>query len=136
MYSRDWLDRYDAGADRGFWEVDFHRDVRAAGGWLAAVPAATVEFGPSFPLMTILRHRFAHGTHFGASRVAGGTRAVWQIVGAAPLVPFVLGLRAAARAMSRGEDRWPFLTALPYFLLLASAWAAGEARGAWRGAPS
>jgi hypothetical protein len=135
MYRRDWLERYAAGNDDGFWEVDFHRDVRAGGGWLAAVQAAVVEFGPSFPLTTILRHRFAHGAHFGAGRVRGGRRPRWQIVGAAPLVPFVLGGRAAARAMRRRDDRWPFLTALPYVLLLAAAWAAGEAHGAWRGAP-
>ena len=131
-YWRDALDRHVAMLNRGFWEIDFHRLLRADGGWLAGVPCAVVAFGRSFPASTIIRHRFAHGRQFGAGRVTGGTRAAWQIVLAAPLVPFVLACRSGSRALSGGPARWRFIVALPWFLTLAAAWAAGEVWGALR----
>jgi glycosyltransferase involved in cell wall biosynthesis len=134
-YRREALDRHRATFARGFWEVDFHRLVRADGGWLAAAPQAVIAFSRSFPARTILRHRFAHGRQFCAVRVGGGTRRAWEIVLAAPLVPFVLAGRAAIRA-ARGPAPWRFIAALPWFLPLAGAWAAGEAWGALAGPPA
>jgi glycosyltransferase involved in cell wall biosynthesis len=129
-YARTALDRHATSFDRGFWEIDFHRHLRADGGWLAAVPEAVIAFSDSFPASTIIRHRFAHGRHFGAGRVAGGTRRRWQVVAAAPLVPFVVASRAARRAWRADAAPWRFVAALPWFFVLAAAWAAGEARGA------
>lgn len=131
-YSRDALARHAASFANGFWEVDFHRDVRADGGWLAATSAATVRFGPSFPLRTIVAHRFAHGMHFGAGRVLGG-RPAWRLLLGAPAVPAILAARAARRVWQGGGSRLRFVAALPWFLVLATAWAAGEAWGALRG---
>ena len=128
-YTREALDRHMATFDRGFWEIDFHRLVRADGGWLTAVPDAVVEFSRSFPVRTILRHRFAHGCHFGAGRVRSGARTSWQILLAAPLVPLVLASRAARRAAS-GQSFPRFAASLPWVLTLAGAWALGEAWGA------
>ncbi len=115
----------------GFWELDMHRVIRAEGGWLEAVPEAACEFGRSFPFLVVARHRFAHGQHSGASRARQGVRPAWQIVAGAPLVPAVLAGRAAGRVMRDG-GAWHFWAALPWFLALASCWAAGEAVGAWR----
>lgn len=129
-YDRVWLDGHADSLVDGFWEVDFHRLVRAEGGWLAAVPAAVVQFGRSFPLATIVRQRFAHGAHFGAGRVRGGSRTALQIVLAAPLVPAVLAARAARRVALDRRSVLRFVTALPWFVVLASCWAAGEAWGA------
>lgn len=135
MYARDWLDRFAGTMADGFWEVDFHRHVRGAGGWLVAVPTAVIAFSRSFPAATILRHRFHHGAQFGAGRVAGGTRSVWQVVLAAPLVPLVLAVRVARRVIGIPWERWPFATALLWFMMLGAAWAAGEAWGAITGGP-
>lgn len=129
-YARAAVARHEDLLVDGFWEIDVHRWLRADGGWLAAVPEAVVEFGRSCPLQTIARHRFAHGRHFGAGRVRGGVRRPWQIIAAAPLVPFVLAARAGARVLSTPRDRWRFLAATPWFALLAASWAAGEATGA------
>jgi hypothetical protein len=134
-YGRQWLDRHAGSFASGFWEMDFHRLLRGDGGWLAGVPSASIEFGRSFPVGTIVRHRFAHGTHFGASRVRGGTRTVWQIVLAAPIVPFVLAARAAGRTVEDVPSAVRFATALPWFLVLAAAWAVGEAWGGVKRAP-
>lgn len=132
-YRRDALDRHAATFVDGFWEIDFHRLIRAEGGWLAATPEATIEFSRSFPLGTILRHRFAHGAHFGASRVRGGARRPWQIVLAAPLVPFLLAIRAGSQVWRTSKDRTRFLVSMPWFFVLATSWALGEARGALTG---
>lgn len=128
-YTRAALDRHAASLADGFWEVEFHRRLRADGGSLGATTLATATFIRSAPFWCIARHRYAHGRHFGASRVAHGSSAL-RIVGAAPLVPLVLAWRAARRALREREHRRRFLLAMPLFLALAAAWAAGEAHGA------
>jgi glycosyltransferase involved in cell wall biosynthesis len=133
-YVREALDRHAGSFEGGFWEIEFHRRLRADGGWIAAAPAALVEFGRSFPIGTILRHRFAHARRFGAWRVGDGTRAAWQVVAAAPLVPLMLAGRTGSRVVRTARGRWRFVVSLPWFFLLASAWAAGEAWGAVSGA--
>jgi hypothetical protein len=85
-------------------------------------------------LATALRHRFAHGRHFGAWRVADGQRRWWQIIAIAPAVPFLLVLRSGSRVLTSPRDRWPFLSVLPIVFSIAAAWAAGEAVGAVAGA--
>jgi hypothetical protein len=129
-YRRDSLDRHASSFADGFWEVDFHRRIRAEGSYLAFVPDADVRFGPSAPLGSYVRQRFAHGCFTGSWRVQTGARSTWQVVGAAPLVPFVLMARIARRVLPRPADRSRFLHAVPPLLALATAWALGEAYGA------
>lgn len=133
-YRHDILDRHRDVLSDGFWEVLFHRRLRSEGGWLAMRRGASAQFLGGVRFHDALRHRFAHGRHFGAWRVSTGQRSWWQIGLAAPVVPFLLALRAAGRVMSANARRWPFASALPVFLVIASAWAAGEAFGAVRGA--
>ena len=132
-YTRDALDRHAAAFVHGFWELDFHRLIRADGGWLAAVPTATAAFGHSFRLRTIAEHRFDHGRQFGSSRVRNGERTLGQMMIAAPFVPFMLAARAGRRVLTADPARWRFVVALPWFMVLASAWAVGEVWGALRG---
>ena len=119
---------------QGFWEVLFHRVVRRNGGRLCTRRAATARFTGRVAMTDALRHRFAHGRHFGAWRVATQQRRAWEITAAAPFVPAVLAARAARRVAASPDDRWRYVAVLPIFLVIASAWAAGEALGAWRGA--
>ncbi len=127
-YRREALDRHAASFGGGFWEVEFHRRIRAEGAVLALVPEATARFAGATRLGAMMRHRFAHGQHSGAMRVSAAERRRWQVILAAPLVPGVLLLRIAGRL--RPTDRHRFLRALPAMLLLAGAWATGEAWGA------
>lgn len=129
-YRRDALQRHASSFADGFWEVDFHRRIRAEGAHLVFVPGAEARLGPSAPLLSLARQRFSHGRHSGSWRVATGVRAGWQVIAAAPLVPFLLALRIARRVLSRRADRMRFLASLPALMLLAGAWAAGEAWGA------
>ena len=120
----------------GFWELDYHRELHARGQALWAVPAATAGFGRSYPFGTILHHRFEHGRRFGASRARSGAVAKARVVVPAPLVPLVLLARAGRQALRFPEHRRRFLSAVPSFVALATAWAAGEAIGALVGVPS
>jgi hypothetical protein len=131
-YCRGVLGRHPALVANGFWEVDVHRAIRRDGHAVAVAPEAVAEFGPSFPLATILRHRFAHGRHFGRGRVACGARRRWQIAAAAPIVPALLAVRTLGRVGGVPAHLWRFAVALPLYLLIASAWAAGEVFGGWK----
>lgn len=134
-YRRDVLLRYEGAFDRGFWEVEAHHRMRADGDTLALIPGMTASFGGSPALRPFLRHRFAHGAHFGAWRVAAGGRRPWQIVAAAPLVPLVLLIRVGRAVVRSGSGLGAFLGAGAPFAALAMAWATGEAAGAIRGRP-
>jgi hypothetical protein len=133
-YRREALVRHDDAIADGFFEVLFHRRLRTEGGKLCMRRGVAARFWGGVTLRDAIRHRFAHGRHFGAWRVSVGERSWSQIALAAPLVPFLLALRASGRVMSSAGRRWHFVSALPVFLVIASAWAAGEAFGALRGA--
>jgi hypothetical protein len=129
-YRRDALDRHASSFVDGFWEVDFHRRIRAEGARLALVPGATTRFRPFASLWSFVQQRFEHGCQFGAWRVTSDGRPAWRIVIAAPVVPFVLVGRIAGRVLRKPPERVRFVRALPALLTLATAWAAGEAWGA------
>jgi glycosyl transferase family 2 len=134
-YEGDAIRRFVRTHNDGFWEVEFHRQLHAAGGSLAIVPRATARYTRSFPFLSIATHRFHHGRHAGAWRVAHDARSAARIVAAAPVVPLALALRTWRRVRSASNHRSRFLRALPAFLVLASMWAVGEAVGAMAGGP-
>lgn len=113
-----------------FWEVEAHSRFRALGRTLLLHPGATAWFVDDTPLGTMAARRFAHGRHSGSFRVQNGVRTRWQMVLGAPLVPFVLLVRVARRVMRAPGHLPGFVASLGAFLVLASAWAAGEALGA------
>ena len=134
-YAMTALTRHASSFSDGFWEVEFHRRLRADGGALQATSRATAVFSAASPFWCIARHRYAHGRHFGAARVGHGS-SVLRIVGAAPFVPPVLVWRAGRRALRERQHRLRFMLALPLLIALAAAWSAGEARGALSARPA
>jgi hypothetical protein len=130
-YPGDALRAFVGECDGAFWELEYHERVLAQGLEIRAVPAATAGFGHAFPLTTIVRHRVNHARHFGAHRAQAQGRA--RVVLPTPLVPLVLVARAARMAWPFRELRGAFLRGIPAFFVLASAWAAGEAMGAFLG---
>ena len=113
-----------------FWEVEAHARLRAAGRTLAIHPGATAWFSDDTALATMAARRFAHGRHSGSFRVKSGIRTRWQMVLGAPLVPLVLLLRVGRRVARAPGHMMGFISSLGAFLVLATAWAAGEAIGA------
>jgi glycosyl transferase family 2 len=116
----------------GFWEVDVNRAIEESGDTVAWAASAVAEFGKSFSMRSIARHRFEHGRLFGRSRVSGGESRA-RILVSSPLVPFVLVSRIARRLRGRAGYTKRFVASLPYILLLATCWASGEAAGAIHG---
>ena len=112
-----------------FWEVEAHARFRAAGRRLVVHPGATAWFTDDTALATMAARRFAHGRHSGSFRVRSGIRTRWQMVLGAPLVPFVLLVRVARRVARAPGHRTGFASSAGAFLVLAAAWAAGEAIG-------
>ena len=118
-------------ATEAFWEVEAHARFRELGRTLMMHPGATAWFTDDTGLATMAARRFAHGRHSGAFRVRDGIRTRWQMVLASPVVPFVLLARVARRVIRGRGHVVSFLTSLGAFLVLAFAWAAGEAIGAF-----
>lgn len=130
-YRTDALRRHAHHMASGFWEVDFHRRIRAEGGTLRFAADATVTFRSGGALTDRLGERFRHGRYSGAYRTGTLGHPWWRGVLATPLVPVVLMsriLRRAARTGRLGQA----LGGLPALVPLAAAWAAGEAVGALR----
>ena len=118
-------------ATEAFWEVEAHARFRELGRTLMMHPGATAWFTDDTGLATMAARRFAHGRHSGAFRVRDGIRTRWQMVLGSPVVPFVLLARVARRVVRGRGHVVSFLTSLGAFLVLAFAWAAGEAIGAF-----
>lgn len=116
-------------ADAPFWEVEAHARFRQLGRTLIVHPGATAWFTDATPLSTMAARRFAHGRHSGTFRVRNGIRTRWQIVLGAPLVPFVLLVRVGRRVARVPRHVPGFVSSLGAFLVLATAWATGEAVG-------
>lgn len=112
-----------------FWEVEAHARFRAQGRSLVVHPGATARFADDTALATMAARRFAHGRHSGAFRVRSGVRTRWQMVLGAPLVPLVLLVRVGRRVVRAPGHLIGFVSSLGAFLVLATAWAAGEAVG-------
>jgi hypothetical protein len=118
----------------GFWEIDVHRQLRRTGLSLVAVDGATAVLTDAPAPRRVMRERFEHGSHFGASRVTSAAMRV-RLIAAAPLVPAVLIVRIGRRVWPLRDYRGVFLRALPWLCIFAAAWALGEAAGAWRRSP-
>jgi glycosyltransferase involved in cell wall biosynthesis len=134
-YDGEAIRRFVTTTDDGFWEVEFHRQLHAAGASLALIGGAGARCLRSFPFATIAGHRYRHGRHAGAWRAATGAKSSLAIIAASPLVPVALAARAWRRVRGSAPHRARFVRALPRFLVLATLWAVGEAVGALAGAP-
>lgn len=115
---------------RGFWEVDFHRRFRPPRERLLMLPETLATFHGPVALGAMMRERFRHGAEFGASRVREHGQSRWRVIGAAPAVPLVLAARVAGRTRRRPAGARLLASCGPALLVLAGAWAAGEAFGA------
>ena len=129
-YTRASLARHTSSLTDGFWEVEFHRRLRADGGNLEATTQATASFTP---ILSVLVHRLPP---------VRPRPPLWRVPRGAGLEPRCgsselprwsrrssPGERPDAPAQER-QHRRRFLLALPLLFALAAAWAAGEARGA------
>ena len=117
----------------GFWETAVDRELRLSGKRLRLTPEMVVRQGRSSGFFAFCRNRFRHGRHHAAEKSRQRPRRQrWLRVLISPVVPAVLFVRIARRAISRDRVRALGL-ALPYLCVFLAAWAAGEAVGYLRG---
>jgi hypothetical protein len=129
-YRREALLRHPDLLEDGFWEVEFHRRFEREGSYLQMEPAARARLVGPVPFGPMLRQRYRHAREFGSSRVKRHGERPLKLLLSAPLVPPLLLVRMARRVLPAARERRLFLGALPWIVLLSTAWAAGEAVGA------
>jgi hypothetical protein len=132
LYRRDRLCAVESSWKQGFWEVEVHQALRKRGETLAMADRAVATYEGGTRLFVMSRQRVRHAKHYGASRSRGSSTAARMVrVAASPLVPPLLCGRIVRNLRGRGLRLVPWITSLPRLLLLASAWAVGEAIGTW-----
>ncbi len=129
-YLRAALVNGQVGDEDGFWEVEVHPSLRAAGASFALTSGMTATFVGPTSVERVMRQRFAHGQHFARWRLKQKRVSRARLVLAAPLVPFILLMRAR-RALERQSASSLGVLASLQLLRFAAAWAAGEASAAW-----
>lgn len=115
-------------AAQGEWENVAHNRLFARGSAMRFVRTAAVYQNRNYRVREFCVDRYVHGRDFARKRLAEqpGTRR-WLLLGASPLLPFLLTWRVARTAARR---RWPaFLRALPATFVFLTAWSIGEAVG-------
>lgn len=129
-YKRAALQAYEEVRRNGFWEAEIHARMIADGRQLYLCPQVLVTHRKSYSFAAFMVQRFFHGRQCGferAARMSLGGRIARMF--AAPLVPFVMLYRVAARVLQRRRFVSQFLTAAPVMLAFFSSWAAGELVG-------
>jgi len=135
LYRRHLLGEREGRAE-GFWEAEVQARLERSGGTWAMAPDAIVTFVGPTGLRAIAGQRVRHAHRYGALRAGLWSRpARWARALAAPIVPAVLLARAGRGLRARRMPLGPWLAATPSFLVIASAWATGEALGAMAGRP-
>ena len=132
LYQRNLLEGLEALIDRGFWEYEIHRGLRARGEILSIAENAQVSYRGRGRLWPTLCQRARHAAIYGQMR-STSTSTIKKLArtGAAMLVPALLLLRVVALMKRNRMEMRPWFVALPSFVLLSTAWAAGEATGQW-----
>ncbi len=134
LYRRDRLQVVQPSWADGFWEVEVHKALLAQGDSLTMADSATVTFDGGSRWRSILSQRIQHAKRYGASRSQSlnGFVRLMKIV-ASPLVPPLLTFRSYWNLWVSRRSLLPWFTAGPGLMILASAWAFGEAIGTWQG---
>lgn len=126
-YKRAALDGSRDLMDRGFWEAALHERWRARGDvlWLSD---ARVVFHNGMTEGDAIRMRFHYGRSYAADRFDDRRLASVFYAALSPLLPFVITARAAGHASRKGL-LGPFVSGLPWLVVLNAAWACGEMAG-------
>lgn len=119
----------------GFWEVDFHQRWIAAGHRLSQESIALTCLHGSTTVRDGLALRYRHGLQYGKSMVQAHGSSRLRHVALAPLLPFVLTVRAMRRAAGSVTSPAVLARGVIPLLLFSAAWSAGEMLGAWRAEP-
>jgi hypothetical protein len=114
-----------------FCETTVNWELRSRGEKLALSPRIIVfQHRYNLRLAHALRERYIWGRSYARTRslmLSGTRRAVYAAL--SPLLPGILFVRLARRALQRRRNHWEFAKAAPAIALLNLCWAAGECTG-------
>lgn len=115
---------------QGFWEPSFHARFRADGRGLCLDERLLSRYRGHDGVGDFSRQRFTHGRAFAVTRGWAGSRgAAAAYLLATPLLPPLLIGRIMAKAFRSRLHTVRFFQAMPWLLVFAAAWSAGEAAG-------
>jgi hypothetical protein len=129
-YKRSALEAIRESTREGFWEPVAHPALKRNGITLWHTPEPVVFQGRSAGFASFARQRLEHGRLYGHQRGADfstGRNAIGVL--AAPVVPFLMTLRALRDVFGKGRFRGRVLVTLPIIFSLNVVWAYAEARG-------
>ena len=118
--------------EEGFWEVAVHRRLRAQGKRLFYASHAIAYFTDTPRFSEIIANRVEHGAYYGKYRIQELGWSKVKAIAVTPAVPLVLLWRIAGRIPRTPSSILRYLVALPHALVILTAWAIGEAQGAWK----
>ena len=131
LYTRASLERIRSVWESGFYDNEVHDALASEESW-AAVPDAQVFSKLGFSVSEAIGHMRDGGRRFGEYRRARLTpisRILFMFGGF--LIPLVMLSRLLKAAVVRERHRKDVLLAIPYIILLYTAWAWGELESYW-----
>jgi hypothetical protein len=130
LYRRDRLKEVERLWIDGFWEVEVNKALRKRGGMLVMTAKGIATFVGGSRLATITGQRLRHARRYGAfrSKSSNAFQQVFRVL-TSPLVPPLLCFRVFGRLVSRRMSVFRWIPAVPSLIVMACAWAAGEAIG-------
>ncbi len=134
----DLAERMHSKPRKGFWEHEYHREMRSDGLSLIYDPAISVRQIAAFSVREFLSQRFEHGRLFGLERAKRrSSLGRWLFAGRTLfLLPGLLLARTARSVLREPPCVKGFLVSLPILAIFATAWSAGEAAGYLARSPS
>ena len=124
------LDEIHADFQDGFFETFANETLRRHGHQLSMIPSAVVYHNKRYELRTALSHCYHLARSYAAQRVANasvGRRSVF-IIGSL-FLPILLPGRVVLSVIRKGRNLGHLVRAIPFLILLMSAWSFGELCG-------
>lgn len=133
VYARDLLVKHAAQVS-GLWEHELHDLLRRQGITLMMRPGISVGHKKHYTVGEYVSQRYLYARSHAAARFGHSGAFTRLLAGVASLgLPPVLLFRVASRVWSKGLPGTELVMSLPLLVVFVSAWAAGEAVGAWAG---
>jgi glycosyltransferase involved in cell wall biosynthesis len=129
-YKREALDEIHDDYQNGFFETFANEALKRRGHQLSMRPSAVVFHNKRYELRSALSHCYHLARSYAAQRVADasfGKRSIF-ILGSL-FLPILLPARVVLSVIRKGRNRGHLLRALPFLILLMSAWSYGELCG-------
>ncbi len=129
-YTRALLDAVQHEWQDGLFEAFLNERLQGQGCVLRLVPNAVAYHTMRYQAREVLVQCYHHGRHFAGRRVAGAALVTrLGFAAASMLLPLILPLRIAARALRKRRHVGALAIALPYLSVFMTSWACGECVG-------